>query len=232
MNFGQSFTYVFKDPDWIKKVVIMGLVSLIPVLGQFVLLGWIAEIIRRVVRVSTEPSLPNLEFGKQLGDGFKLFVVALLYSLPIILLSIPLIIVLSIPWGDEETYATIIGISSVCFSIFSVIFGVFVGFMLPAAYARTALEDSIGAGLKLGEVFKLVKSALPAYLMVFLGSIVVGFISPLGSIACGIGVLLTMVYGQAVMAHLYGQAYNQASGTKTTPLSYPPPVEVNIPPAI
>jgi hypothetical protein len=38
-----------------------------------------------------------------------------------------------------------------------------------------------------------------------------GIIAPLGTIACVIGVFLTMAYGFAVYAHLIGQAYNQSA---------------------
>jgi uncharacterized membrane protein len=40
MDFGRAFSFVFEDPDWLKKVAIAGLVMLIPVIGQLVVLGW------------------------------------------------------------------------------------------------------------------------------------------------------------------------------------------------
>ncbi len=33
MDFGLAFSYVFKDPDWFKKVAIPAVCSLIPVVG-------------------------------------------------------------------------------------------------------------------------------------------------------------------------------------------------------
>lgn len=59
MDFGSSFSFVFKDPDWVKKLLIMGLVTLIPVLGQLVLMGWMAEVLRRTARATWNRACPT-----------------------------------------------------------------------------------------------------------------------------------------------------------------------------
>jgi hypothetical protein len=82
--------------------------------------------------------------------------------------------------------------------------------VIPAAYARVVVEDSIGAGLKFGAVFGLVKRAPMSYLLVLVGVLASSFISSLGSIACGIGIFLTVPYATAMLSHLYGQAYLDA----------------------
>ena len=40
MDFGLSFGYVFEDKDWFRKIAIPALVSLIPIIGQFIVTGW------------------------------------------------------------------------------------------------------------------------------------------------------------------------------------------------
>jgi len=49
MDFGRAFTYPFDDPDWLRKLAIIALISLIPIFGWFVLMGYIVEITRRVI---------------------------------------------------------------------------------------------------------------------------------------------------------------------------------------
>ena len=71
MDFGYAFGYAFKDPDWFKKLAIMGLVTLIPVLGQFVLIGWMMALMRRVINRQEPALLPDLDFSAQLSDGFR-----------------------------------------------------------------------------------------------------------------------------------------------------------------
>jgi hypothetical protein len=87
------------------------------------------------------------------------------------------------------------------------LYGIAMAYILPAAYARTVVEDSIGAGLSIKEVFTLIKKAPMSYLLVLVGVIASSFISSLGTIACGIGIFLTVPYASAMLGHLYGQAY-------------------------
>ena len=94
MDFAKSFSFVFNDPDWIKKVLLIALVSLIPVVGMLVLYGWALQIAKKVIRKDSEPLLlPELDFGAQLSLGFKYFVLNLVYMIPVFLIMIPLMIV-------------------------------------------------------------------------------------------------------------------------------------------
>ncbi len=234
MDFGSSFSFVFKDPDWFKKLAIMGLVTLIPVVGQLTLMGWMAEMIRRVAQGNLEPRLPDLEFGKQLGDGFKLFVVALVYSVPLLIIYLPFVIVMAIV-GDSassDAAVTAILVSSICVAIFAIVYGILMALVIPAAYGRTAVLGTISAGLKFGEVFKMVKENLSAYFIVFLGTLAASFIASLGSIACGIGILLTVPFSQAMMGHLIGQAYSKSAPGSGVTYAPPPAYNEPIPPAI
>ena len=54
-------------------------------------------------------------------------------------------------------------------------------------------------------------SAPGAYILVFLGTILTGFIAGLGIILCFIGVVITISYANSVMGNLMGQAYNVAT---------------------
>ena len=76
MDFAKAFKFVFDDPDWLKKIGVMALITLIPVVGTFVLMGYALETAQRVIRQDAE-ALPNLDFGAQLGLGFKGFLIAL-----------------------------------------------------------------------------------------------------------------------------------------------------------
>jgi hypothetical protein len=208
MNFGRSFQFVFEDSDWFKKIGIMALVNLIPIVGQLVLLGWGAEIIRRTTRGADVP-LPDLDFGEQLGDGFKLAVVGIVYSLPASILFIIMSVVSGIAIGmDNDASMAISMMSYICLGGVALIYSIAIGLLMPAAYANTAVKGSIGDGLRVGEVFGYFKKNIGSYLLVFLGSILAGLgASLVGGIACGIGVLLTTIYANAIIMQLTGQAY-------------------------
>lgn len=213
MEFGRAFTYPFEDQNWLKKIALAALVSLIPIVGQLFLLGWGLEIARRVIQ--RDPVvLPDLDFGANLGKGFQAFLVSLVYSIPIWILSLPIYLIGPIGNAlqfDEQSIQVMMIVVSVCFGGLILLYSIALAFALPAAFGNLAAKGQLGAGFKFGEIFALVKAAPVAYLLVILGSIVASFIGSLGVIACAIGVIFTYAYAMAIMGHLYGQAYNQAT---------------------
>lgn len=215
MDFGLAFSYVFKDQDWFKKVLIVALIGLIPIIGQMVILGWALNVARRVMNHEENP-LPDVDFGADLGRGFYAFIIGFVYTLPITILggifgAVDAAVASSS--GNDAAY-TIVSIFSICFGLFGFVYGLACGFILPAAYTNYLAKNSLAAGFNLKEVFGLVRANLGAYLIVLLGTIVAGFIAPIGVIACGIGVMLTYAYSMAIMGHLYGQAHVQATKDK------------------
>ena len=212
MEFSRAFSYVFEDSDWFKKIALAALVSLIPIVGQIFLIGWALEITSRVIKNDPMP-LPDLDFGENLGKGFKAFVVGLVYAIPIFVLMLPNVVTpFLIDIIGEDAGVILLSIVSICSSILVFIYSLLMAFLLPAAYGRLADTGNLGDALKVGEIFKLVKKAPTAYLIVLVGGMLAGLIGQLGVIACGIGVLLTYTYAMTIMAHFWGQAYKEATG--------------------
>jgi hypothetical protein len=88
MDFGLPFSFPFQDQNWFKKLVIAGLISLIPIIGWLYLLGWGLEITKQVI--NHEPIIiPETDFGKFLTRGLKAWVISLVFSIPSIILQIP-----------------------------------------------------------------------------------------------------------------------------------------------
>lgn len=211
MEFGKAFTYPFEDPEWLRKLGIAALISLIPIVGQIFLIGWMLDLTRRVVTRDATP-LPEIDFGKQLIDGLKGMVVGLVYTIPIYIILAPIWIIAALSGNiDENTLGWLISLVSICCTGLVVIYSLFLVFITPAAFANMVVKDSLGAAFHFGEIMALVKAAPGAYVMVLLGVIVsTGLIAPLGAVACGVGALFTATYAMAVNGHLYGQAYLEA----------------------
>ena len=216
MKFGDAFTFVFQDPDWFKKIIIPGLVGLlVPIIGQMVLLGWGLQVTLNVIRNNPTP-LPTMDFGGDLGRGFKAGVVALVYAIPLFIFYLPIMIFSIIASNNgQQSFAVVVTLVSICFGFLMLLYAIVMGLMLPAAYAKVAVEDSISAGLKFGEIFKMVKDNIVTYLIVFVGNLAASFVSSLGSIACVVGVFLTVPYSFAIMGHFYGQGYLEAKGLQS-----------------
>jgi MFS family permease len=221
MDFGKAFTYVFEDKDWLKKIGIAGVIALISIVlsaiiigiaGFFLLGGWLIELTRRVIQHDPEPLPDWNDFGGYFMKGLQVFVISLVYSLPVILISgcgnlLPVMMQNS----NSNSLATVVSIVTSCTACFSIIYGLFLGIVLPAALGQFAATGQMSSAFRFGEVFGLVRAAPGAYVMVLLGGIIASVITSLGVIACGIGIAFTMAYGMAIDGHLYGQAYNEAT---------------------
>ena len=209
MDFARAFSFQFQDPDWVKKIAIIALISLIPIVGQFVALGWSLDVTRRVIQRDQTP-LPDLRFGEQLGHGFRGFVVGLVYALPIILIQLPIIIASSLVSSgnvNPDVANTVLAAVSVCCGGLIVVYSLFLAVILPVATTNFVAQNRIGAALRLGEVLGLFRAAPGAWLFVLLGVIVGGFVASFGTILCVVGVIFTSAYVLSVTGHLYGQAY-------------------------
>lgn len=223
MDFGLAFSFVFKDKDWFKKISILSLVALIPIVGQFVLYGWMMKIARKVMDKNLD-SLPEMEFGEDLTRGFMGWVISLVYLLPIWLIY-GLIIIFTMAGsysGYEQTTDGVTSVVGFCGGLFMIAYGLLIGLVLPAAFTKYLEKNSLGDAFNFGEVFKMVTKNPGTYLIVLLGTLAAGFIVPFGLIACLIGVMWTATYAMAVQGHLYGQAYNEVNK---------PNLVVDIPPA-
>jgi len=209
MDFVQAFTFPFQDQDWIKKLAITGLISLIPIVGWIAVFGWSLEVARRVIR-SEAPVLPDWSnFGGNFSLGIKGTIVTLVVSIPLIVLYLPLG-ALSF-FSEEEWWQTASTIVSICTGCLALLYSIVVMFVLPAAFGQLASTDNLAEAFKVGRLVSLIRAAPAAHLIVILGLLVSGIISPLGGIACGIGVLFTLAYSFAANGHLYGQAHVEAA---------------------
>lgn len=204
MNFGKSFTYIFDDPQWFDKLLIPILVSLIPLVGSFAVLGYILRTIANVARGEAYP-LPRFSFGEDLGRGFRYMLVGLVWAIPAIIMSVLIMIPVNLLQGNDGSAVAWIFI--VLFAIGLLIYAVFMGLFQPIIMANFAVKNKFSAGFEIGNFFRRLGNNFGAWLLVFAGMLIGGLIAPLGSIVIIIGVLLTTTYVQLMVAHLTGQAY-------------------------
>lgn len=213
MDFGLALTYQFRDADWPQKILLASLISLVPVFGWFFVFGWSLEITRRVIAGEAQP-LPGLDFINDFVRGLKGLVLNVLYSLPALMVVIPVGIFIGLASVGAETrwFLGVNVVSALCLVGAAMVYGVGLMFILPAAYGLLVGEgESLGAALNVRRIVKLVRSAPTAYLMVVVGQILSAFIATLGAAACVIGVVVTTTYTFSIMGHLYGQAYREAN---------------------
>lgn len=210
MNFGLSFGYIFQDQDWFKKLLLPALCMLIPIVGWMVALGWALKAARNVMD-GREAPLPDLDFGNDILRGFFAFLIGFVYSLPVSIINKMGGWVRNWGYRGNEVAMVGTGLVTAVLALIAFLLGVVATFISVAAIAHYVAKDDLGAAFRLNEVFDILKANLGDWVIVVLGTILaVGIIGPLGTIACIIGVVLTLTYGLAVMGHLIGQAYAKA----------------------
>ena len=218
MDIGRSFTYVTQDQDWIKKVLLGGVITLIPIAGPLFAFGYMLETMRNIIAEQEVP-LPEIgDFGAKLVEGLKVWVISFIYALPLVLFSIcaqsgslaPVIAENVDPDTLEVLTSVSIGVSACCGCLL-LLYAILMGLILPFAWGKYAETGQIGAAFRLGEIFEMLKSNVGSAVVVLLVNGLAGFVAALvGTIACGIGLIFTLFYAQLVMAFLYGSLYRQA----------------------
>lgn len=211
MDFGLSFGYVFEDKDWFRKIAIPALCALIPVVGEFIVMGWGLKATKNVIEGKERNALPELEFGADLGRGFMATLITLIYSLPVIILVGIGGLLAGLGSENFEGANVILVILGACVGLLGMLVSLVIAFFGVAGIANYVAKGNFGAAFRFKELYGMIKKSFVSWLLVIIGQIVaLGLIAPLGAIACGIGALLTYVYGTAVYSHLIGQAYNQS----------------------
>lgn len=203
MKFGKAFTYIFDDPDWFDKLLIPILVSLIPLVGGLALLGYVLRTIANVARGEAYP-LPRFSFGEDLGTGFRYFLVQLVWAIPVMIMTGLLMIPTTALERDSGNPIAWIFIALL--SIGLLIYALFLMLFQPIIMANFAVKDKFSAGFEIGNFFRRLGNNFGAWLLVIAGTLIGGFIAPLGAIVV-IGVFITTAYVQLMVAHLTGQAY-------------------------
>jgi hypothetical protein len=215
MDIGRSFSYITEDEDWWKQVLIGGLLTLIPVVGQFYAMGYMVQAIKNVIDGREVPLPDALEdFGDKLVKGLVLTLIMLIYALPMIVIGacsgggLAIFSEASQDLGATETVSTLYGI---CFGCFGMLYGVLLGLIAPFAYATYADTGELGAALKLGNIWGMLQKNIGPAFIVLLVTILAGLLASVaGVILCGIGLFATSFFANLVIAHAYGSLYRQA----------------------
>jgi hypothetical protein len=214
MDFGLAFSYQFKDEVWWKKLLLTGLITLIPIVGPFYLIGWTMEVAGRFTKAQSgdEVELPDINFGQFIVKGLLGAVVSFVYSIPVILFVVPIAIAAFLtadsgPGGSEW----IMIVTSVCCGGLALLVSIFTGFLSFVALIDLQLKD-FKAAFNFKRNFSILKNAIVPYLLVLAVYIIVTpILSMLGSIACGLGVLFTVPYSASILGSFLGQAYKKGS---------------------
>jgi len=223
MDFGKALSFTFEDQDWLKKILVGGVVTLVPILN-FAAYGYSLEVTRRVINNDLRPLPEWDDLGGKLIKGLLVVVIQFVYALPILLLACLMQVAMMVLGGGASALSSqssqsggeAIGgamlVVMSCFGCLVLLYSILMGIALPAAIGNYAAKDQLGEAFRFGDVMALVQKNIGLYLMVLLSTLVAGLIAGLvGSIACGFGALFTGFWAMLVSGYVTGQAYREAS---------------------
>ena len=211
MNIGEALRFTTEDKKAVEKIAIAA-VLIFTVIGWLAVVGWMLELLRRVVRGEAEVLPPWTNLGKYFVDGLIVCVIGFIWTLPIIVLSVclgGLTGVLSGLQGDNSGSG--IGVFlNICLAFISLPYALVVSFLVPPMLGIYAMQGTFAEAVNPAKAWRLARSNLNGFLTAWLLSGVVGVAASLiGTILCLIGIYPLGAYASAVGAHLYGQAYRE-----------------------
>jgi hypothetical protein len=198
----EAFTWPFRDPAWISKVLLIALTLLIPIVGSINALGWMLASLD-LLRAGEERLAPaNLTY---IGRGLRLFAVELVYTLAIVVVALAIFVpavAFSVSQGQGDAngglIATAVLLNLVGFSVITVL-SLALTFLIPSIVLATD-GTGVAAGINLRAVIRRSRTNLNHTLIAGLMLIAASFVGSIGAVVCGVGVLVTMAYALAMQA--------------------------------
>lgn len=228
MDVNKAFRFVIEDKQWISKLLIGVVMSVLGflIIPALILQGYMVKIVRQVM-AGRDNDLPEWsDYGKLLSDGFFVTVGQLLWFLPLILVMVI---------GGASTgfladsgsdvgaiLATGGGILMLCLVLVMIAAALF---LTPALIIQYAITGEFGALFRFGEVFDIIRNHLSDILIAFLVTLVAAFaigivvtvvniVPCLGQIAAVLIGLAMGPYITYVTGHLYGQIARKVPGSQ------------------
>ncbi len=202
VNIGEAFGYVFRSHNWFGRLAVGALCLLffwVFFIPLFILLGYSVETARVISRGERElPPWTNI--GQKLSEGFLLAVVLFIWNLPGSILSSSVG-----GWrcvGSSCSYApSVLAPLAPLGGLYSLLLG-----LITAAIWSQFLDGGFTAAFDFRAIFRRASLQPGMTVIVWLMAIVAGILGGVvGVLLIVIGLLFTLPYSFAVIAHLYGQ---------------------------
>ncbi len=206
MDLGRAFSYVFDDSEWFKKVLIGGLINLVPILN-FASTGYFLEVLQKTAWRQETPLPEWGDLGNKWIRGLLLTIIAFIYALPGVILmafsTVPLIIAGVAERGE--------GVAVGGMMIFMLLGGLWILLVLlifPAISVQYALYGNFGAAFRFGDIIKFITQNVGGYIMAiiaFLAAAAIGTIASMVPLVGWIAMIFVYFYAYLVGGHAFGQ---------------------------
>ena len=219
IDLSAAMTYATADPDWVRKALTAGVVFFIPFVGPFILLGWQKRLVEQAL---TNPEIPAIDFGRDLTEGFRVFLALLVTMAPAVAI---LIAVQCASFGPSLALGSVEneGVRAALAMATSLLMlggtGIFMILMLGYQILMPDLLRRIFRGettpiLSLGRSITAIKRQPTPYVVAFVGILLAQIIGSFGVIFCFVGLVLTYPLSLLVLSHVLAQWDRIASASE------------------
>jgi hypothetical protein len=207
---GDAFGFPVRDPGWVGKIVVQGLILIIPIVGLIATAGWMLMTFDNL-RAGRQELAPA---GFHLSRGVGLFGAWLIYA---VVLSIPGDILSGIGGGINANHGFSVSPFAGLGSLLNLAGQLLLYFLLPSILVMT-YHHGFSGGLDVQGVWRLATSNTNNSVVAGLMMFVAGIIAALGIVVCCVGVFFTGAYAAAVMigvASWFERAQSLPRGTSS-----------------
>jgi hypothetical protein len=225
MDFTKALTYPFDDQDWLKKLGIALLISLVMIIpligtipGAILLQGWAVEIIRRVKNNHPTPLADWDDFGGIFSKGLSPFLASLVYQIPTLIFACIMMFVTVLPaMGGDNSDATagLVGLTGfiwMCCGCVIVLYAISAAVVYTGGLLRYVDKPEFGTFMEFGENLALVRNNIGDFGMAVLYLILGGLIvSVASSVTFGLAGLIATPFTVYFSSHILGQLAQKLS---------------------
>jgi hypothetical protein len=214
LDFGRAFRFVVDDPDWVKKILIGGLFTLLSAIlvGAPFVGGYFVRLVRNVARGDERPLPEWDDLGGLFMDGLRAMAVYLAHLAAAMILPVTLggllflMMAVSAGRGDAgDVVGTLAAFGMVgVYAIGGLLMLVLMAYV-PAALLRFVLYDRVAAAFEPREVIALVRRNVANYLLALALYLVANFASQLGVVLCCVGVFPLGFWSGCILAWGMGE---------------------------
>ncbi|HTP00055.1 MAG TPA: DUF4013 domain-containing protein [Anaerolineales bacterium] len=228
MDLQKPFSYQFEDTQWLTKLGLGALITLVPILN-FAVAGYVVQIVQNVASGASEPLPQWDDFGEKFRDGLILAVAALIYTVPILVfLCLPLSVLIASGILSSNSdlkdvasaLAAVGGVTLLCLFGLFMLYALVLSIIRPIILVIFSRERTLAACFRFGEIWKVltnhpgpffttwgvvILAGLAVGIIVGFITLVVGWIPCLGGLVSVLLSLGTTIYLVTADAYLFGE---------------------------
>ena len=188
---GDAFGFPFRDPGWLGKIVVQGLILIIPIIGLIATAGWMLMTFDNIRAGRQELAPAGFHLSRGIGLFGAWFIYALVLSIPADFLDVigtAMNANQSLSGGPITALGSLVGLAA----------QLLLYFLLPSSIVMT-YHRGFSGGMDVQGVWRLATSNVSNSVVAGLLMFAAGIIAALGIVACCVGAFFTGAYAAAVM---------------------------------